>query len=284
MNADRKTWPRGSQEARVETFYGRGVENYGDYHRGYLNVGLWQNGNTDCVTAAEHLVGTMGKIGGLNADSHLLDVACGMGPQDVFFARQFGCKIEAIDVTWKHVLHARRRARDAGLSSVITVHHETAVHLPFVEKTFTQVVCIEGGEHFNTREMFLQEAHRVLKSGGSIVMSDYALTREPKTSLERFVVEAARSLWHVPLENYETLETFPLTMERCGFTNVTLRPIGAESVPGYYVETRRPENEAAQVKIRGWVITKLGFFVDYAVYRAFMDGLIEYVLVSATKA
>ncbi|MFZ2803843.1 MAG: class I SAM-dependent methyltransferase [Patescibacteria group bacterium] len=284
MDTDHKQWSSSSHEAGVEKFYGVGVENYGEYHNGYLNFGLWENGNTDYLVAAENLIRTMGQMVGLNAQSRLLDVACGMGPQDVFIAKTFGCQIDAVDLTWKHVEHARRRAQEAGLTDAITVHHGNATELPFADATFTQVQCVEGAEHFNTREKFLKEAIRVLKPGGVIILGDYTLKRQPKNVYEKSVVEAARILWHVPKANYETVESFGTTMERCGFKNVTVKTVGAETIPGYYFEARRPENRKQQAKIRGWLTAKLAFFVDYSVYKAFKDGLIEYVLARGEKA
>ena len=60
--AERKHWSAGAHERKVENLYSPGVENYADFHQGYLNFGLWENGNTDYVTAAENLVHRMGTL------------------------------------------------------------------------------------------------------------------------------------------------------------------------------------------------------------------------------
>lgn len=75
---------------RVEKFYGWGVENYGDFHGGYLNFGLWEEGSGDYLGAAENIVRRMGALLGLDGESRLLDVGRGMGAQDVYLQREFG--------------------------------------------------------------------------------------------------------------------------------------------------------------------------------------------------
>lgn len=276
-----KIWDPASQEAEVETFYGHGVEKYGEYHGGYLNFGLWDPGVGHYLAAAENLIRTMGRMLGLNADSRLLDVACGMGPQDILIHKTFGCRIDALDVTRKHVEHVARRAAENGFAEKIRPHHGSAVHLPFERDTFTHVLCVEGAEHFNTRARFLDEAMRVLKPGGVICIADYVITRPARNLYEKFVVEAARKLWHVPKENYESVESYGALMRRHGFTNVTIECVGDRTIPGYYFETRKPQNRVEQAKIRGWLVSKLSFFVDYSVYKAHKDGLLEYILVRA---
>ncbi|HVQ39881.1 MAG TPA: class I SAM-dependent methyltransferase, partial [Pyrinomonadaceae bacterium] len=148
--AERKHWSAGAHERKVENLYSPGVENYADFHHGYLNFGLWENGNTDYVTAAENLVHRMGTLAGLNQTSNLLDVGTGMGTQDIYLLENFSpAVIEGLDLTWKHIQHARRRAHEAGVQDRLRFHHGTATEIPFADNSFTQVMSIEAPEHFD---------------------------------------------------------------------------------------------------------------------------------------
>ena len=89
---DKIIWNEGSTEAKVTKFYGHGVENFDDFHGGYLNFGYWEKGNKDYVVAAETLIRKLGAMLKLSEDSHLLDVACGMGGQDVVLATSIPVK------------------------------------------------------------------------------------------------------------------------------------------------------------------------------------------------
>lgn len=284
MASDRKTWVKGSHEARVESFYGWGAENYGDFHKGYLNFGLWEEGVRTYEEAAENMVYQMAQLAGVNQKSHLLDVGCGMGTQDIYIAEKFKVKqVDALDVTWKHIEIARQRAQTNKCSDQVHFHHESGIKLPFPDKHFTNVISIEAAEHFNTRQTFLEEAYRVLKPGGGISIGDFTLKQEPKTFMEKLVVESARALWKVPDDNVYSIEVYKERLKLAGFENVEAREVGASTIPGYYYEQSRPEVKKAVGKIRGFVAGRLGFIIDIAVFQAFQKGLLEYVLVSARK-
>ena len=57
---ERKLWGASAHERKVENLYSGGVENFADWHNGYLNFGLWENGIADYIKAAENLVHRMG--------------------------------------------------------------------------------------------------------------------------------------------------------------------------------------------------------------------------------
>jgi microcystin synthetase protein McyJ len=282
--SQKRNWPGGSHEQKVESFYGWGVEGFGDFHGGYLNFGLWEEGIRDYLAAAENMVRRMGKMLGLDAQSRLLDVGCGMGSQDLYLLRAFGPRsIDGLDVTWPHVEHAKRRARAAGCEERVRFHHGTATSLPFADESFTHVLSIEAPEHFDTRDDFLREAYRVLAPGGVIALADYTLKRPPRNAVEKFVVEAARRLWKVPSANVITADAYLQRMERAGFAGATVEEVGRLTIPGYYREQRRPETIRELTRIRGVMAGRLGWVIDVAVLKAYEMGLMEYVFVRAEK-
>ena len=282
--SERKRWSASAHERKVENLYAGGVENYVGWHDGYLNFGLWENGNADYVKAAQNLVHRMGRLLRLNSDSRLLDVAPGMGTQDIYLLQNFSPQsIDGLDVTWKHIEHGRRRAHEANAEERVRFHHGTAIELPFPDNNFTHVLSIEGPEHFDTREKFLREAHRVLLPGGVIAMADFIVKNPPRNPFEKLVAEAARKLWQVPRANVYSGEVYRQKMEAAGFEQVELEEIGASVIPGYYFEQMRPESIRAITKIRGFALARLGLLLDVAVYRGFTMGLLEYVLVRGVR-
>ena len=281
---ERKHWGASAHERKVENLYAGGVENYLGWHDGYLNFGLWETGITDYVKAAENLVQRMGTILGLNETSKLLDVAPGMGTQDIYLLKNFAPQsIDGLDVTWKHIEHGKRRSREAGAEDRVRFHHGTAIELPFPDGSFTHVLSIEGPEHFDTREKFLHEAWRVLQPGGVIAMADFIVKNPPRNVVEKLVAEAARKLWQVPRANVYSGEIYRLKMEAAGFAHVEIQEMGASVIPGYYFEQMRPETIRAISKIRGFALARLGLLLDIAVYRGFTMGLLEYVLVRGVR-
>lgn len=286
MNEDKKNWAEAQHEAKVENFYGTGIAGFHDYHGGYLNFGYWTRDNMSYLEAAENLVKTMGEKLGLDGQSHLLDVGCGMGTQDVYLLNNFKpAKIDAMDVTWKHIERARERAGQNQVSTdKLQYHHGTAVQIPFEKEKFTHLLSIEAPEHFDTREKFFYEAYRVLKPGGVMQICDYSLVRPPKNFIERFVVEMTRKLWQVPMANVYGNDIYQKKLEAAGFRDIKIENVGQYTIPGYYHCHRRPEEVSAMKKIRGfWKGIVGGFLIDVGVYGAFKFGVVEYVFVKAVK-
>ncbi|HEX4999552.1 MAG TPA: methyltransferase domain-containing protein [Terriglobia bacterium] len=281
---DRHVWAGDTHESAVESFYSAGVENFGDFHGGYLNFGLWENGNTDYLKAAETLVLRIGEMLGIDGSSHVLDVAPGMGPQDVLLYRRFnGPRIEGLDATWKHVERARARARENGIDSRVSFHHGSATAIPFADGTFSHVMSIEGPEHFNTRDRFLKEAWRVLRPGGVMALADYTVPRENLGRFDRGLIGLTCRMWKVPAANIWTTDAYRTKLAEHGFMNIEVTEVGERVIPGYYLEQRRLEVRRELARIRGFVAGRLGQLIDHVLIWTYRRRLVEYVLVRAEK-
>jgi ubiquinone/menaquinone biosynthesis C-methylase UbiE len=97
----------------------------------------------------------------------ILDVACGTGATTRYLTRYYPPqKITGINISEKQLQRAKINA--PGCNFLLM----DATHLLFEDNSFDSVICVEAAFHFCTRRRFLQEAHRVLRPGGYLVLSD----------------------------------------------------------------------------------------------------------------
>ncbi len=273
---------------QVAELYSHGAHKYGDFHGGYLNFGYWDDGNGNVIheytQAARELVFRIGILAGLNERSHVLDVACGYGAQDIYLYNLFGCHIDALDITPQHIQAARGRIHKNSCEKYVRAHEGTATNLTrFIDSSFTDVLCIEGVVHFDTRERFLREAYRVLKKNGVLTMADYCLKRPPKNIAEEFLLSILTKIWHIPKKNCVVPEEYIQKLSQIGFKQIQLELIGEKTIPGYCYENEKPECRTALRAIRGVKGDFGGRIMDKVVYIAFHAGLLEYILVRAVK-
>jgi microcystin synthetase protein McyJ len=269
-----------SHEARVERFYAHGVEKYGTHHDNYLNFGLWADGVREYTRAVEALLERVGTEIGLGPEAVVLDVACGMGAQDRFFERRFGCAaIEAVDLARKHIEIAVARHS----LPQVTYRVGNACRLPFADATFTHATAIEGIIHFNTRADFFREARRLLRPGGRLGVADFFMRREPRSAIERTLLRWGAAMWHVPAANLSTLAAYRGTLEGAGFTDIATDDVSDHVIPGYVFEQCRPEVRRQVRAIRGQILGRVGVVIDIVMYKLYRLGIVGYVVVSARK-
>lgn len=99
----------------------------------------------------------------------LLDVGCGTGPMIELLLKEFPDKnYTGIDLTPQMIKVAQKKN---------LVHTKFLVgdseNLPFAENTFDVVVCTNSFHHYPNPQAFINEAARVLKDGGRLVLRDY---------------------------------------------------------------------------------------------------------------
>jgi ubiquinone/menaquinone biosynthesis C-methylase UbiE len=153
---------------------------------GFFNFGCWTGQTTSQQSASENLVDEL--VARLPDKSGLiLDVACGVGASSKRLAKSFRPEaITGVNISEAQLAHARERC------PATTFVVMDATNLQFPHDQFDAVICVEAAFHFNTRDDFFREAYRVMKPGGSIVISDI---------LFRSFTRWAGRLAHVPVAN-----------------------------------------------------------------------------------
>ena len=99
----------------------------------------------------------------------LLDVGCGTGPMIELLLKEFPDKnYTGIDLTPRMIETAQ--TKKLAHTKFLVGDSE---HLPFPENTFDVVICTNSFHHYPNPQAFINEAARVLKTGGRLILRDY---------------------------------------------------------------------------------------------------------------
>jgi ubiquinone/menaquinone biosynthesis C-methylase UbiE len=140
----------------------------------------------------------------------VLDAATGTGNAGLALAPLVG-RVIGLDLTPEMLDQARRVAAERGVGNVEWVLGD-AEELPFPDASFDLWISRAAPHHFHRLERSLQEAHRVLRSGGRVVVIDGSGPPEARDHLHQ--VEKLRDPSHVRML---TVEEWIDRLEAAGF-------------------------------------------------------------------
>jgi cyclopropane fatty-acyl-phospholipid synthase-like methyltransferase len=137
-----------------------------------VNMGFWLHGARTAREAQEEFVRELAKRVPELQGKRVLDVGCGLAGPATQLAADYGAQVDGVNIVPRQVEWARRYIEGNRLSEQVRVHLASAMDLPFPDQCFDVVFCLEAAHCFIDKLLFLREAHRVLRSGGILVLAD----------------------------------------------------------------------------------------------------------------
>lgn len=189
----------------------------------WFNLGYWKNAKT-YEDANREYAELLGEFGEFERNDNILDIGFGFALQDVLWMKKYElAKITGINISDVQLEKAREIVAQEGLSEKIDLEVGDATDLNFTEKSFDKVVALDCAYHFDTREDFFKESHKVLKDNGTLVISDYLPLKTTKIGMIRRRI--LRKVC-IPKENMYDIEMYEQKLKECGFEVVKKEEIG----------------------------------------------------------
>lgn len=114
----------------------------------------------------------LGRYLRLTGQSRVLDVACGKGGPALVLAEAFGCRISGIEVRQAFAEEARRRAKAAGLDSLVDVQVADASTTPLEAEAWDAALCIGAAFVWGTIAEAAEALAPAVRRGGYVAIGE----------------------------------------------------------------------------------------------------------------
>ncbi|MEH2084713.1 MAG: class I SAM-dependent methyltransferase [Nostoc sp.] len=132
----------------------------------FFNVGYWysntQSQEEACLNLLEKLLDFIPQKRG-----NILDVGSGLGATANYLLKYYlSTDVVGINISSQQIERSRVNAPKCKFICM------DATQMEFEDNSFDNIICVEAVFYFDTRAKFIQEAWRVLKPGGHLILSD----------------------------------------------------------------------------------------------------------------
>jgi len=273
-----------SPGTRVRTLY-RGLSDGSSlcHEKRYMNLGYWAKAPRRLDEAGDDMARLVADAAALGPGTEMLDVGFGFADQDFLWMKEYRpSSIHGVNCSAVQVARALERVAEAGLHERVLLRSGEATALPYGDGSFDAVVSIEAAFHFRTRAAFLAEAHRVLRPGGRLAMTDLCAAAGPIEWPARLQGRVGRSFWQIPAENMYDAARYAGELRGAGFEEVRIESIWQDVYPRF-VEFARARLRDADVLRRMNPVFRRFLTVSVNARKRIRPSLMDYVLVRARK-
>jgi cyclopropane fatty-acyl-phospholipid synthase-like methyltransferase len=217
----------------------------------------------------------------------VLDAGCGVGGSAIFLAKSLGCEVSGISLSEAQIEQAQENAATHQLSHLLDFSCQNFTQTTFPDASFDVVWGLESVVHQEDKTVFLQEAKRLLKPGGIIILGEYIKAPRVLKKEEELLLNKWLEAWAVaPIVR---LTDFEESVKELDFTamrseNIT-KNIRKSSWRMFYGSFFL----AVLSRLYRWYNPKVSFFADnhykglYYQYPALRKQLWDYYFICITK-
>jgi len=251
-----------------------------------LHYGLWLPGTKNFHEALLNSNQILADKAGIKGGENVLDAGCGVGGSSLWLARERNCTVTGISLSAKQVAKATAFAQEAGLADRVQFEQRDFMNTGFPDGAFDVVWGMESVCHAPDKGLFLQEAFRLLKKGGRLVIADFFQADGLQGRSAELVKKFAHS-WAV--DAFATWKEFSEQLKAAGFKEIECEDVSKAVQPSvnrlyrYYLLGKPAALLYRLVKGKPTALASNNVESAYLQYVTFKKGWWKYRIVHAVK-
>jgi len=174
IKTDRPVGPnRLKTTRRIAGFWNKTSQGWQTIWGPHIHHGYFENHRETPIQAQEKLIERLIALLEISPEDEILDAGCGLGGSSLYFAKRYDAHVTGITLSQKQVDMATDLAKKEQINNVNFKVEDALSLASFPDSTFDIVWSLESCEQFYDKQLFIQQAFRVLKPGGKLILATW---------------------------------------------------------------------------------------------------------------
>ncbi len=174
IKTDRPVLPnRGDITHQIATFWNKTSEGFRTVWGPHIHHGYYEGRSETPIEAQEKLIEKLIALLDISPRDKILDAGCGMGGSSLYLAKKLDAAVTGISLSQCQVDIAAQSAQKEGIKNIFFKVEDALMLTSFADNEFDMVWSLESCEQFYDKKLFIQQAYRVLKPGGDLMLATW---------------------------------------------------------------------------------------------------------------
>lgn len=196
-----------------------------------IHFGYYDREHMTHDAAVLNLNAQLAKRVNITKGDRVLDAGCGVGGSAIWLAQNVGCKATGINITPRQVQRAKENAANRNVSDLTDFLVADFADIPFGAKSFSVFWGLESIVHAENKQAVLNEAYRVLRPGGRLVIAEYLVPECELNSEEKTLLDTWLRGWEMP--GLESPKTYRQMLKKAGFRDIQIDDWTEHMMPSF---------------------------------------------------
>ena len=193
-----------------------------------LHYGYWDSSTKNFHEALLNINKILAQKADINKHHKVLDAGCGIGGSSLWLAKNIGCNVTGISLSAKQVQTANNLALAENLQSLAVFEQQDFTATHYEAESFDVIWAIESVCHASDKSKFINEAYRLLKKGGRLILADF-FKQENLSEKDAALIKQWANGWAI--DDFATIKNFTAQLNHAGFHHTNIEDATAKIIP-----------------------------------------------------